>query len=103
MNVTSYTISSYSNNQQLRPMQKQSQTNPNQRQFWPAVMGANPNQSQTNPTCGEPACTEQGRSVEPSNPISKARGLNEALGQVLTERVRFNILSGFRQKRIFTA
>jgi hypothetical protein len=30
-----------------------------------------------------------------SNPISKATGLNEALGQVLTGGIQFNILSGF--------
>jgi hypothetical protein len=30
-----------------------------------------------------------------SNPISKALGLNEVLGQVLTGGIQFNILSGF--------
>ncbi|MBN1393054.1 MAG: hypothetical protein JW947_09665, partial [Sedimentisphaerales bacterium] len=43
MNITNYITISYSINSQLRPIRKQSQTNPNQTQNLLAIRGAKPN------------------------------------------------------------
>jgi hypothetical protein len=82
MNITYYITIGYSNNMELLTTQKQSQTNPNYSVFIRVNSWSDSNQTQTNPIYGacpakpscmgrsrEPACTERGRSVEPSKPI----------------------------------
>ncbi len=56
-----------------QPLQKQTQSKPIQSQSNPISTQIRRKQTQSNPTCSEHACTEQGRSVEPfSNQSSEA-------------------------------